>query len=75
MAMPVSFCAELIGGIVIVPSPLLPEHSEFHPLLMGWLTQYWIATPGTVARDSATMILEPASEPQPGELFPTLHSF
>jgi Uma2 family endonuclease len=64
-AVPASFCAELIGGIVIVPSPLLPEHGEFHALIMGWLTQYWIATPGTVARDNATVILGPASEPQP----------
>jgi Uma2 family endonuclease len=59
------FRAELIGGVVIVPSPLLPEHGEYHALVMGWLTQYWISTPGTVARDNTTIILGPASEPQP----------
>jgi Uma2 family endonuclease len=64
-AMPPWFHAELIGGVVIVPSPLLPEHGEYHALVMGWLTQYWIRTPGTVARDNATVILGPSSEPQP----------
>jgi Uma2 family endonuclease len=64
-AMPPWFQAELIGGVVIVPSPVLPEHGEYHALIMGWLTQYWISTPGTVARDNATVIIGPSSEPQP----------
>jgi Uma2 family endonuclease len=64
-AMPSGFRAELIGGVVIVPSPLLPEHGEYHALVVGWLTTYWIATPGTRVRDNATAILGPASEPQP----------
>lgn len=64
-AMPSGFRAELIGGVVIVPSPLLPEHGEYHALVVGWLTNYWIATPGTRVRDNATAILGPASEPQP----------
>jgi hypothetical protein len=50
--MPAEFCAELIGGIVIVPSPFLLEHGEYHALVMGWLTNYWVATPGTIARDN-----------------------
>ena len=29
------FRAELIGGIVIVPSPLSPEHGLYHALVMG----------------------------------------
>jgi hypothetical protein len=37
-AMPLGFRAELIGGVVIVPSPLLPEHGEYHALVVGWLT-------------------------------------
>lgn len=64
-AMPPGFRAELIGGVVIVPSPLLPEHGEYHALVMGWLINYWVATPGTRVRDNATAILGPASEPQP----------
>lgn len=64
-AMPSGFRAELIGGVVIVPSPLRPEHGEYHALIMGWLTTYWGATPGTRARDNATAILGELSEPQP----------
>lgn len=64
-AMPATFRAELIGGIVIVPSPLRSEHGEYHALVMGWLTQYWVATPGTRVRDNATAILSGTSEPQP----------
>ena len=64
-AMPSGFRAELIGGIVIVPSPLSSEHGEYHALVMTWLGHYWIATPGTRTRDNATAILSNTSEPQP----------
>ena len=64
-AMPAGFRAELIGGIVFVPSPLRWEHGESHALVMGWLTNYWIATPGTRIGDNATAILGDSSEPQP----------
>jgi Uma2 family endonuclease len=64
-AMPAGFRAELIGGVVIVPSPLKPEHGEYHALVMMWLGTYWVATPGTRVRDNATAILGDTSEPQP----------
>jgi len=64
-AMPSDFRAELIGGVVFVSSPLRSEHGESHALVMGWLTHYWIATPGTRVRDNATAILGDDSEPQP----------
>jgi Uma2 family endonuclease len=64
-AMPPDFRAELIGGVVFVPSPLRSEHAESHALIMGWLTYYWGATPGTRVRDNATAILGDDSEPQP----------
>ena len=64
-AMPADFHAELIGGMVIVPSPLSSEHGQYHALIMGWLTNYWGATPGVRAQDNATTILGDASEPQP----------
>jgi len=64
-AMPPGFRAELIGGIVFVPSPLSLAHGAYHALVMGWLTNYWIATPGTEALDNATAILGSGSEPQP----------
>ena len=63
--MPPGFRAELIGGVVLVPSPLLPEHGEYHALVMTWLGNYWLATPGTRVRGNATAILSATSEPQP----------
>lgn len=56
-AMPPDFRAELIGGMVIVPLLVSSEHGEYHALIMGWLTNYWVATPGTRARDNATAML------------------
>jgi len=64
-AMPPDFRAELIGGVVFVPSPLWLEHGVSHALVMEWLTNYWGATPGTQVRDNATAILGDESEPQP----------
>ncbi len=64
-AMPPAFRAELIGGVVIVPSPLSLGHGFHHALVMAWLVNYWIATPGTKAGDNMTTILGETSEPQP----------
>jgi len=64
-AMPPAFRAELIRGVVIVPSPLSPGHGFYHALVMTWLGNYWIATPGTKTGDNMTTILGEASEPQP----------
>src|SRR5262249_24787272 len=64
-AMPPDFRAELIGGVVFVPSPLRLEHGVSHALVMGWLIHYWIATPGTQVWDNTTAILGDDSEPQP----------
>jgi Uma2 family endonuclease len=64
-AMPPAFRAELIGGVVLVPSPLSQGHGFYHALVMAWLVNYWIATPGTKAGDNMTTILGETSEPQP----------
>lgn len=51
--------AELIGGIVYMPSPVSTEHSvrEGHAGL--WLGTYWIATPGTeFGHNSTSMMLD-----------------
>jgi Uma2 family endonuclease len=64
-AMPPDFHAELIGGVVFVPSPLRKEHGSHHALVMGWLIHYSIATPGTETLDNTTAILGDDSEPQP----------
>ena len=64
-AMPAEFRAELIAGVVFVPSPLRKEHGRHHALVMGWLTNYETATPGTETLDNATAIFGDFSEPQP----------
>src|SRR4029453_11941134 len=45
-AMQPDFRAELIGGVVFIPSPLRSEHGESYALVMGWVTYYWDVTPG-----------------------------
>jgi Uma2 family endonuclease len=64
-AMPPAFRAELIGGVVIVPSPLARGHGVYHALVMTWLGNDWLATPGTLTADPTTTILGERSEPQP----------
>lgn len=64
-AMPAAFRAELIGGLVVVPSPRSTAHGFYHAMVMSWLVQYTIATPGTRAGDNMTTILGRTSEPQP----------
>jgi hypothetical protein len=62
-ALPPAFRAELIGGVVIVPSPLSRRHGVSHALVMGWLGNYGIATPGTLTADNTTTMLGERSEP------------
>lgn len=64
-AMPRHFRAELIQGIVIVPSPLSLDHADFHTIVTTWLGNYRAATPGTRGLDNATMFLSEESETQP----------
>ncbi len=64
-AMPENTRAELIGGIVYMPSPAKPRHGRMHGKLMGWLSMYEVATPGVEMYDNTTTILGPDSEPQP----------
>jgi hypothetical protein len=57
--------AELIGGIVHMPSPQKAPHSRSQGLVVCWLGEYAEATPGTEMMVNATHILGPDSEPQP----------
>jgi Uma2 family endonuclease len=63
--MPRHVRAELIGGVVYMPSPVKVEHGDVHGELVTWLKLYKAATPGTRAFDNATQILGQDSEPQP----------
>jgi Uma2 family endonuclease len=64
-AMPEGFRAELIGGVVHMPSPTKRQHSMAHIRVCSWLDAYSEATPGTEALDNASALLGPEQEPQP----------
>jgi Uma2 family endonuclease len=64
-AMPEHCRAELIGGIVYMPSPQKVPHSKAQRLLVRWLDEYAEATPGTESLVNNTQILGPDSEPEP----------
>ena len=65
-AMPRLRKAELIEGVVYMPSPArLRLHSRPHLHLATWLGGYEAGTPGTVAADNSTVRLDLDNEPQP----------
>lgn len=65
-AMPGVKKAELIEGIVYMPSPVrLSSHAEPHFNLNTWLGYYASATPICVGADNATTRLDIDNEPQP----------
>jgi Uma2 family endonuclease len=64
-AMPQDCRAQLIGGIVYIPSPQKMPHGETQGLVFRWLDEYAEATPGTKALLNTTQILGPDSEPEP----------
>lgn len=57
--------AELIEGVVFVPSPVSLEHSQRHAAVMLWLGTYIASTPGLRLLDNATVILDSENEVQP----------
>src|SRR4051794_21860978 len=64
-AMPQGTRAELIRGVVHMPSPLKPRHGRMHFQVIRWLGHYEDGTPGVEVYDNTTAILGPESEPQP----------
>ena len=64
-ATPPGIRAELIGGVVSMPSPLGYEHGGSTIALAVWLDHYAEHTPGVQALDNATVILDWRNEPQP----------
>src|ERR1700687_6429290 len=57
--------AELIEGVVHIPSPLKARHGRPHGRIIHWLVSYQEKTPGTDVLDNTTTILGAFSEPQP----------
>ena len=56
--------AELIGGVVYMPSPVSTEHWLWEDDIGGWLFTYRVATPGTHSGGNATtFMLEDSPQP------------
>ena len=65
-AMPHVKKAELIEGVVYMPSPVRFErHGQPHWRLIGWLAQYAANTPGVEGGDNCTTRLDMDNVPQP----------
>ena len=61
--------AELIEGVVYMPSPLrINQHGNPHAHIIGWLVQYEAATAGVQSGDNCTVRLDAENEPQPDAL-------
>jgi Uma2 family endonuclease len=67
-AMPPGIRAELIGGIVFMPSPVGDRHSDVTFLAINWLGHYSIATPGVKGGTEASTALDDLAEVQPDAL-------
>src|SRR5436853_6048053 len=68
-AMPGLQKAELIEGVVYMPSPVrLQRHGRPHFNLITWLGTYESYTPGTIGAGNATARLDLDNEPQPDAL-------
>jgi hypothetical protein len=64
-ATPPGVKAELIDGVVFMPSPATVDHGFSQTGAMLWLAYYASKTPGVGLLDNATTILGRKSEPQP----------
>ncbi len=64
-AMPNVKKAELIEGVVYMPSPVSDNHASPHFDLITFLGLYRAATPGVLGSDNGTLRLDGENEPQP----------
>ncbi len=65
-AMPELKKAELIEGVVYMPSPVRARHhGRPHSHVNGWLATYEARTPGLFVADNSTVRLDLDNEPQP----------
>jgi len=60
--------AELIEGVVYMPSPVRASHSLAHSVIMTWLGAYWATTPGITLHDNSSVRLDMDTEVQPDAL-------
>ena len=64
-AMPLLKHAELIDGVVFMPSSVNDPHSTVHFAMNGWLWLYNEATPGCKGGSEGTWVMGPKDVPQP----------
>jgi Uma2 family endonuclease len=57
--------AELVGGVVHMPSPLRIRRAKNHPPLSALFFHYESNTPGVECGDNATILMGEEGEPQP----------
>jgi len=68
--------AELIEGVVYMPSPVSTEdHGSPHADLVGWLVVYRASTAGVQVADNSTVRLDWDNEPQPDAFLRILPQF
>ncbi len=66
--------AELINGIVFMPSPVrITQHGIPDNLIQGWLLYYVASTPGTQAAANSTVRFDADNVPQPDALLMIEH--
>ena len=65
LATPPGFRAELIGGIVVVPSPVGNRHEEVHRGAVLWTVFYEARTPGITGGLEGSTALDDVAEVQP----------
>lgn len=73
-AMPEINKAELIEGVVYMPSPVAYDHSESQFDLISWLGLYEILTPGVQGGDNGSIRLDMGNMPQPDAYLRILQS-
>ncbi|MBL8233011.1 MAG: Uma2 family endonuclease [Bryobacterales bacterium] len=64
-AMPDLKHAELIDGVVHMPSPVAYPHNRLHAVLTAWLANYEAVTPGCETGSDGTWLMGPLDAPQP----------
>jgi Uma2 family endonuclease len=64
-AMPPETRAELVGGVVYMPSPMRGDHGGTSPIVSGWFFYYRWKTFGVRCEDGVTIKLGRQGEPQP----------
>jgi hypothetical protein len=68
-AMPNLKKAELIEGVVYMPSPVrFRQHGRPHADMITWMSVYRASTPGVETADNSTARLDLDNEPQPDAL-------